>query len=590
MTSPFAAAEAEAHEAANASAEEASKQEPQPAAPPAPPAAAAESTAEPPEERMCRYCFEGEEVGELISPCRCAGGQEWVHLSCLRSWQRTVLVSQPTHPDLHGNDTRQSICNVCKSEFTCAPPTRADLMTSFTGPEIAGLIEEGCVIASAEDFSWELEQQVMSFPEGMREGIVYRHWVRGAFLIVKVVEDRERREHVLLRISDEDDMTRFMDHLGRDSRSFHLRGRRFSVLSQGPLRNLNDEAPAEERRAAMRELRTPLTLYLRPEPVADCGEDGIVAVNLTRPFDLAAGHHVGRRETFAAGLREAGISQEEIQAEVTHYVAGPCEEGQISACVIVSRGKYEVVRDSDCLVNGIRVAQAVSSGALSLDALAMARGRDAAGSATAAAEAASANAMDIEEEEEDGNGSVAAEVPEDGGSPAAGAAHKRRRLAAATGPQNEAAAPSEPVRLLVFWGYAGWSRCQLMGEIARGSWGMCRGEEEDVVAAGPSQVWRKVYPRLLFAPKSEMSESYSGQAPEEEERRRGLRRMAIFHDLLRGRPGQQARGEEGGDDDEDEEEPDEASEVEDAPEEQVGDQASAEGGAGGEAPPADSSQ
>ena len=31
-------------------------------------------------ERMCRYCFDGEEEGELIAPCACKGGQRWVHL------------------------------------------------------------------------------------------------------------------------------------------------------------------------------------------------------------------------------------------------------------------------------------------------------------------------------------------------------------------------------------------------------------------------------------------------------------------------------------------------------------------------------
>ena len=39
------------------------------------------------EEEICRYCFEGKEDGELISPCRCTGGQKYVHLSCLRRWQ-----------------------------------------------------------------------------------------------------------------------------------------------------------------------------------------------------------------------------------------------------------------------------------------------------------------------------------------------------------------------------------------------------------------------------------------------------------------------------------------------------------------------
>jgi hypothetical protein len=53
-----------------------------------------EAAEESEDEEMCRYCFEGSEEGELISPCKCQGGQKWVHLSCLRRWQRMVLVSQ----------------------------------------------------------------------------------------------------------------------------------------------------------------------------------------------------------------------------------------------------------------------------------------------------------------------------------------------------------------------------------------------------------------------------------------------------------------------------------------------------------------
>lgn len=50
------------------------------------------------DEKICRFCFEGEEEGPLISPCDCRGDQKYVHLQCLRRWQRMVLVSQPTHP------------------------------------------------------------------------------------------------------------------------------------------------------------------------------------------------------------------------------------------------------------------------------------------------------------------------------------------------------------------------------------------------------------------------------------------------------------------------------------------------------------
>ncbi|CAK9010131.1 Fimbrin [Durusdinium trenchii] len=73
-----------------------------------------------------------------------------------------------------------------------------------------------------------------------------------------------------------------------------------------------------------------------------------------------------------------------------------------------------------------------------------------------------------------------------------------------------------------------------MGEIARGSWGLCKANTQDVVSKRPDEVWQAVYPRLVFAPKSEMSENYSGESPQEE-RRQQLRRMAIIHDLLTGR-------------------------------------------------------
>lgn len=61
------------------------------------------------EEKLCRFCFEGEGddgTDQLISPCHCKGGQKYIHLSCLRQWQRMVLQSQPTHPDFWEDDER----------------------------------------------------------------------------------------------------------------------------------------------------------------------------------------------------------------------------------------------------------------------------------------------------------------------------------------------------------------------------------------------------------------------------------------------------------------------------------------------------
>ena len=58
-------------------------------------------------ESICRYCFGGVEDGPLEKDiCNCKGGQKFVHLTCLRRWQRMVLVSQPTHPAYWTDDTR----------------------------------------------------------------------------------------------------------------------------------------------------------------------------------------------------------------------------------------------------------------------------------------------------------------------------------------------------------------------------------------------------------------------------------------------------------------------------------------------------
>ena len=51
-----------------------------------------------------------------------------------------MLVSQPTHPAFYDKDPRHFQCNVCKGMFTCEPPSRLELMSSFTGPELGALI------------------------------------------------------------------------------------------------------------------------------------------------------------------------------------------------------------------------------------------------------------------------------------------------------------------------------------------------------------------------------------------------------------------------------------------------------------------
>jgi hypothetical protein len=61
-------------------------------------------------------------------------------------------------------------------------------------------------------------------------------------------------------------------------------------------------------------------------------------------------------------------------------------------------------------------------------------------------------------------------------------------------------------RVLVAWGDARWSRTQLLGEIARGHWGLGKASVCELTA-GPSHRWSGLDDRLCFSPVTEMTVS-----------------------------------------------------------------------------------
>ena len=62
-------------------------------------------------------------------------------------------------------------------------------------------------------------------------------------------------------------------------------------------------------------------------------------------------------------------------------------------------------------------------------------------------------------------------------------------------------------RVLAFWGDARWSRAQLLGEIARGHWGLCRASVSDITAP-PTDRFAGLRGRLAVAPVTEMTEDF----------------------------------------------------------------------------------
>jgi len=595
------------------------------------------------EEKVCRYCFEGESDGELISPCSCSGGQKWVHLTCLRRWQRMVYVSQPTHPDFYGDDDRQKICNVCKSEFTCAPPTRTELMATFTGAEIAALITEHCLIAPTADFS-NLCTRLSSSGGPDRQA---SHWAKSAYLITHVMLDRPRTVRVKFTVQES------LENVIKPAGKFFLvlRGKTLDLVFDGSLEAVAEGTPAEKA-AAIRGLEVPTTLKFHSGLEGDCGEDGIFAVNLTRKIARLDPRQVNHLLDISP---EFGfLADADLLVEPVHFAGGPCEEHKICWAILPGDGHVAVHANPS---EAIYVAhhRALSEHRRRQDEESA---KPAAGDAAASSESPAQPAKESSEEqgaprkkrkiqsdsepstaarpegqqsqdgkESESDGSDGSEQHEelevffeqirqlahdtddssededdddddddgdeddddddheqeqaggvDSASPAepaaagdagpAAAAEDTRKIEArlsggsqdsssgeespgAKGPckvmqliacltgiplepdGTVSASAGEMVRgtpvkqpVWFFWGDARWSRVQLMGEIARGSWGLCRGDMQQTWELPREQLYDKIFPDLVFAPKSEMTEDYAAEL-EALQRHRRMARHAM---------------------------------------------------------------
>jgi len=85
---------------------------------------------------VCRICFSGvgddrDEGQQLVSPCKCEGTQKYVHLECLRRWQRSVQLGGSNHPEDTAREDRHLICNVCKAPFNLPPQDRTAMMSDL---------------------------------------------------------------------------------------------------------------------------------------------------------------------------------------------------------------------------------------------------------------------------------------------------------------------------------------------------------------------------------------------------------------------------------------------------------------------------
>lgn len=138
------------------------------------------------DDRKCRICFDEEEAEDnpLVSPCKCQGSQRFIHMGCLQKWQRSVLLGQPNHPAMQGNEERHLICNVCRTPFNVAPPKRIDILSAIS--EINwDRIKPGLLLVSTESMESSLSPEIPSAWQVVNE-TRRAYWKSSVYLITAV--------------------------------------------------------------------------------------------------------------------------------------------------------------------------------------------------------------------------------------------------------------------------------------------------------------------------------------------------------------------------------------------------------------------
>lgn len=127
-------------------------------------------------EPTCRFCFE---TGDLIAPCACKGSNKYLHLQCLQKWQKSVLMTQSTHPK-YQTDT-DARCSICTEAFQIKFKSRAQQVAEYTGQQVIDLIKDGNIIVASVESS-EANNDLMEKHPEIKDNLM--HWTNTCFLIL----------------------------------------------------------------------------------------------------------------------------------------------------------------------------------------------------------------------------------------------------------------------------------------------------------------------------------------------------------------------------------------------------------------------
>jgi len=386
--------------------------------------------------------------------------------STFRPRSKSLKPTRIYHPQ---DDERHHVCNVCRTKFTCPPPTRHELMESFTGPELASLLSVGCVIGAHTAFSKELESQFAGMPPFVRARSSYDHWMFGVYLITGVEKDGDENDRLSYPAEDDRTLDALREHLNKDKNSvgasgaaeqqqeekdggqgiiLTLQSRQLRVVPGGSLKDVTEENLA----TALAELSAPAEIVFAPI-CPDVGEDHILAVNITRPLSAPPGV-AARMECQAAIGSVTARYPDASKVVVTHYNGGPCEDEAVQKIVVPGGGGRGWTLLGPDLAAAVKLAYARS--------LRRHEAQGDIGGGTTVRLTGLVARPDL-----NGEIGISLRFNDETG-------RWTVRLRNGEG-KNIKTSNLEPVegadgRVLVFWGDARWSRAQLLGEIARGHW------------------------------------------------------------------------------------------------------------------------
>jgi putative AlgH/UPF0301 family transcriptional regulator len=305
----------------------------------------------------------------------------------------------------------------------------------------------------------------------------YDHWIQGVYLITSVTSDDPDK---VLTLESRSSVEGLLSRLDEDlTISFH--GQHLRLANAASLSHVSDDG---DLRAALRSAPLPATVVLRVTTPITCADDHIVAVNIARCVPAPVVPRQFEISYRAAVDRMPAVSS----VEVKHYIGGPVEESSITTCIVTGGAK------------GWTIVPELKKALY----LAATRGqkRDPNQGEVLSGQRVTLTGL-VARPELNGKIGMALRFLSE---------PQRWEVQLTTGeglkvkPINLSAEGS-PSRVLVFWGDARWSRAQLLGETARGHWGLCRATVGEFIVS-PEEVWpgTLIPNRLAYAPISAMTD------------------------------------------------------------------------------------